>query len=248
MVGVKRSISFLLLTALAAWSFVLLPAINCLANIIPYEDLSGTDYVSDSDEIRLDAVIAEIVARPELSEGPARIEGAEYYLHEMIRDENWETWTVFKHTPRTIIPMTSAKFYVYANVAMAKLKRPGILVIMERKAPQKPVDQGAFKQVKKSPYSSLDSYGLIQKGEGREKKKGWDLGSLLDINTEVGPATEREWDFWFIAQKFFLVASYIVGGLIFVELLRVIFGVGARALASGARRSEGSRRKRKRRV
>lgn len=247
MAGAKRWISHFLLVCFFAVVFSGAFAGGCWATPTPYGEISEKDDASIRDASRLDAVFSEIVARPEFPEGPARIEGADYYLHEIIRDENWGEWARFRATSRTIIPTTSARFFVYANVALAKLKRPGVLVILERKAPQeKTSSQPSVKRIQRT-HQTMDSFGLIQRGIAKRQERGWDIGSFFDVDTEVTAAVDRDWDFWFVAQKFFLVAGCIVGGLIFIEFLRLIFGAGARVLGAGASRSDSFRRKKKKR-
>ena len=250
MAGVKNAIRCLLGGAFIAIVFFVCLAEKTWASPIPSAETSGIGNVSAADANRLDAVLVEIVARPDIPEGPAHIEGAEYYLHEMLRDENWDVWVRFKTGPQTIIPMASANFYIYANVTLAKLKKPGVLVIMERKPVHNVVkqSQGGQTQTKRT-YSPLGNVGLVKRGRDEQKGEGWDLGSFFDEETEVSSPVERDWDFWFVLQKFFFVGGWIVGGLVFVEVLRLVFGAGARVLAAGGRRTESSpRRKKKRRV
>ncbi len=248
MAGVKNANRFLFWGAVFAIVFYVCLAGKTWASPIPCSETSGIGNVSAADATRLAAVLMEIVARPDVAEGPAHIEGADYYLHEMIRDENWEVWARFKTGPHTIIPTTSANFYVYAHLAMAKLKKPGVLVIMESKPQQGVVKNTQGKQEKRT-YTTMESVGYIQRGHEEKKGGRWDLGSFFDQETEISASVERDWNFWFILQKFFFVGVWIVGGLVLIEVLRVVFGAGARVLAASGRRSEYSpRRKKKRRV
>lgn len=172
-------------------------------------------------------------AAPDADLGPARVEGVDYYIQELVLDENWEQWMVFQSSSLTIIPVASAKFYIYADAALEKLKRLGVLVITER-SKSKP------KQVQpREATKGLKDIGLASVDQQQEKQTGWNvLNWFTDPNADASAGAEREWDLWLVLQKLVFATALVMGCLVFVEILRMLFGVGMRAIANTQRRKK----------
>jgi len=178
-----------------------------------------------------------LASLPTPEQGPAQIEDMDYYSHELLLDENWEQWLIFQRSTLTIIPLASARFYIYADAEVERLKRPGVRVIMERpKAAPKPADDDDLAQNRlKRMSKGLKDIGLAG-DDPQAESVGWNVLRWFADPDDSARGGEREFDWWQVGQKFVFVAALVLGCLIFVEMLRMVFGAGARAIGDGQRR------------
>jgi len=156
----------------------------------------------------------------------------EAYLDSMINDEDWETWNTFRRKPGQVLPWASTDRLVFkvtpkgSEAAQIGVGARGLLVQTNMPEPGR-VGVGWIKE----SYGPKDKHKLItlhanQLEVFRERRSPWDPFWLLTDSENI--YVERPWDWESVLPRMTTVAGFLLLGILAVELVRTLLGIGRR--------------------